>query len=78
MSKQSANQFLETVAQKETLRDKFQTAKNSDEFVSVAKALGYNFTIEDLWAVIKEHSEKVTLRRKTGIWPWLRQFHWNC
>lgn len=77
MSKASANQFLETAACEETLRDKFQTARNSDEFVSVAKALGYNFTIEDFWAVVKEHSEKVTLRRKTGIWPWLRQVRWN-
>lgn len=76
MSKESANQFLEDAARNEALREKLQSAPSPDEFVSTAHSLGYSFTVDELKEVVREHSEDAKLRRKTGIWPWLRTVHW--
>lgn len=76
MCKQDAHQFLEDATQNITLRDKCQAANNPSEFISLATGLGYHFTAQDLKNVIQESSEAVILRRKTGIWPWLRQVNW--
>ena len=76
MSRESADLFLEAATQDAILRDKLKAASNPDEFVKIAEALGYSFTTQELKSVVRENSEQVTLRRKTGIWPWLRQVTW--
>ena len=76
MSKESANQFLEDAASNEALREKLQSAPSPDEFIRSAQDLGYSFTVDELKDVVRENSEDAKLRRKTGIWPWLRTVHW--
>lgn len=76
MSKETAYQFLEAATQDLTLREKLTAAHDPDEFVRIAEGLGYSFTTQDLKDVVMENSENVTLRRKTGVWPWLRHVHW--
>lgn len=76
MAKENAEQFLEVATHDAALRDKLKAVSNLEEFVEVAQAMGYKFTSQELKAVIKENSEGVIMRRKTGIWPWLRQFSW--
>ena len=76
MSKQSATQFLSVVARNTEVQENFNSVNNPQEFVQVAEELGYNFTTEELKDVVKEHSEGVTLRRKTGVWNWLRRVNW--
>lgn len=76
MSRESADLFLEAATQDTILREKLKTAGNPEEFAKIAEALGYSFTSQELKSIIKENSEQVTLRRKTGIWPWLRQVTW--
>lgn len=76
MSKQSATQFLSVAARNTEVQENFRSVNNPEEFVQVAEGLGYNFTTEELKDVVKEHSEGVTLRRKTGVWNWLRRVNW--
>jgi predicted ribosomally synthesized peptide with nif11-like leader len=76
MSKESASQLLEAATRNADLRKQFQGVANPDEFVKVASELGYPLTTDELKEVVKEHSEGVTLRRQTGIWPWLRSVRW--
>ena len=76
MSRESAEKFLEAATVDSILRDKLTAAGNFEEFVQIAQSIGYNFTAQELKLVIKEHSEGVTMRRKTGVWPWLRHFSW--
>ena len=76
MSRESAENFLEAATVDSILRDKLTAAGNFEEFVQIAQSIGYNFTAQELKLVIKEHSEGVTMRRKTGVWPWLRHFSW--
>ncbi|MBD1937961.1 Nif11-like leader peptide family natural product precursor [Microcoleus sp. FACHB-68] len=76
MSKQSATQFLSVAARNTEVQENFKSVNNPEEFVQVAEELGYNFTTEELKDVVKEHSEGVTLRRKTGVWHWLRRVNW--
>ncbi|MBW4682877.1 MAG: Nif11-like leader peptide family natural product precursor [Microcoleus vaginatus WJT46-NPBG5] len=76
MSKQSATQFLSVAARDSDVQENFKSVNNPQEFVKVAEELGYSFTPEELKDVVKEHSEGVTLRRKTGIWNWLRHVKW--
>lgn len=76
MSKENAQQFLEAATLDTILRDKLTAAGNFEEFVQIAQSIGYNFTSQELKLVIKENSEGVTMRRKTGVWPWLRHFSW--
>lgn len=76
MSIESAEKFLEAATVDSILRDKLTGAGNFEEFVQIAQAMGYNFTAQELKLVIKENSEGVTMRRKTGVWPWLRHFSW--
>jgi predicted ribosomally synthesized peptide with nif11-like leader len=77
MSKKTANQFLEAAAVDATFREQFKSATNVDEFIKIAQDLGYSFSPEDLNAIVQEFSGETTLRRKTGIWPWLRLVNWN-
>ena len=76
MSRESAENFLEAATVDSILRDKLTAAGNFEEFVQIAQSMGYNFTAQELKLVIKENSEGVTMRRKTGVWPWLRHFSW--
>jgi predicted ribosomally synthesized peptide with nif11-like leader len=76
MSRESANQFLEAVAQDTNLRDKFQSVKNAEEFLQIAEQLGYTFTTEELKTLVSEQSQGITMRRRTGVWQWLRSVNW--
>lgn len=76
MSRESAEQFLEAATEDGTLREKLKSVHSLQDFINVAETMGYSFTSHELKSVIKENSEGVTMRRKTGIWPWLRQFSW--
>jgi predicted ribosomally synthesized peptide with nif11-like leader len=76
MSKESACQFLEAATYDPALRERFQEVASPEEFVKVARELGYALTTEELKDVVKEHSEGVILRRQTGVWPWLRKVKW--
>ncbi len=76
MSKKNASQFLTDAAQNRTLRENLETATNAEEFLNIARQLGYSFTTEELREVIHDCSEGVKVRRNTGVWPWLRNVHW--
>ena len=76
MSQEIAKQFLADVAHNTALREKFYTVGNPDEFLNTAQELGYIFTGEEFKAVVQEHSEGVLVRRKTGVWQWLRSVNW--
>jgi predicted ribosomally synthesized peptide with nif11-like leader len=77
MSKESANRFLSLVAHDENLRDKFQNVATPDEFIKTAEAAGYDFTTDELQTVVAELSEGIKVRRKTGVWQWLRTVNWR-
>lgn len=77
MSAESASKFLSDVAYRETLRLKFNDVQNGEDFIQVCQELGYDFTIDELKAIVKESSEGVLIRRKTGAWTWLRQIPWT-
>jgi predicted ribosomally synthesized peptide with nif11-like leader len=76
MSQENAIKFLTEVTHKDDLRIQFQEVKNRDEFIDTCQKLGYDFTHEELVTVIKEHSIGILVRRKTGLWVWLRQVSW--
>jgi predicted ribosomally synthesized peptide with nif11-like leader len=76
MSKKNVTQFLADAAQDRALREKFQVANSSDEFLSIARQLGYSFTTEELQNVIHDYSQGIEVSRHTGVWPWLRSVHW--
>lgn len=75
MSHETAYQLLEVASQDSTIREKLEAATDPNDFIKIAETLGYQFTLEDLKAVVEENSAGVELRRKTGIWPWLRTVH---
>jgi predicted ribosomally synthesized peptide with nif11-like leader len=77
MSKESATQFLRDATNKMELRDKFKEVADAREFIQVASQLGYDFTTEELKEVVTEHSQGITVRRHTGVWPWLRTVPWR-
>ncbi|MGP1382750.1 MAG: Nif11-like leader peptide family natural product precursor [Thainema sp.] len=77
MTQESAYKFLSDASHDEHLRDKFQHVANGQEFIQTCQSLGYDFTIEELQEVIQENSEGVEVRRKTGVWTWLRQVNWR-
>lgn len=76
MSKKNVTQFLADAAQDRTLREKFQSANSSEEFLNIAQKLGYSFTTEELQNVIHDYSQGIEVRRNTGVWPWLRSVRW--
>ncbi|WP_044172806.1 Nif11-like leader peptide family natural product precursor [Kamptonema formosum] len=77
MSRESVTQFLADVARDPNIREKFQAAANSRDFIAIAQELGYGFTEDEMEEVVKEYSQGVTVRRKTGVWKWLRTVHWR-
>lgn len=76
MTKESAYQFLEDATNDFSLREKMTAASNPEEFIKITETLGYSFTHQELKDVISENSENVTMRRPTGVWPWLRHVNW--
>lgn len=76
MSIESANLFLEDAAKEIALRDNFNHVTNPEEFLAVTRTLGYDFTTEELKQAVSELSKGVLVRRKTGVWPWLRSVKW--
>lgn len=76
MSKESAHKFLEDATSDLSLREKMKEASSPEDFIKIAEKLNYTFTTQELRDVIAEHSENVTMRRHTGIWPWLRDVNW--
>ncbi len=76
MSKKNASQFLADAAQNQTLRETLETATNAEEFLNIARQLGYTFTTEELSKVVNDYSEGIKVRRNTGVWPWLRHVNW--
>ena len=76
MTKENAQLFLEAATNDLILRDKLTVANNADEFLRIAEGLGYKFTTQDLKEIVAENSEAATVRRKTGVWPWLRHVNW--
>ncbi|QZZ22843.1 Nif11-like leader peptide family natural product precursor [Leptothermofonsia sichuanensis E412] len=76
MSIESANRFLEAVADDEELRNKFEGVSNPEDFLRVTEQLGYSFTTDELMAIAREQSQGVTIRRGTGVWRWLRTIKW--
>lgn len=76
MSKKNASQFLADTAQNRTLRETLGTANNAEEFLNIARQLGYTFTTDELSKVIHDYSEGLKVKRNTGIWFWLRNVNW--
>ncbi|HEY9690834.1 MAG TPA: Nif11-like leader peptide family natural product precursor [Oculatellaceae cyanobacterium] len=76
MSNESAKKFLADAAHNMVLREKFKPVTNPQEFINTVEELGYSFTTEELKDVVKECSEGVVIRRKTGVWQWLRTINW--
>ncbi|MBW4493349.1 MAG: Nif11-like leader peptide family natural product precursor [Oscillatoria princeps RMCB-10] len=77
MSKESVTEFLADVARDPNMRENFQAVGNSRDFIAIAGELGYCFTADEMEEVVKENSQGVTVRRKTGVWKWLRTVHWR-
>jgi predicted ribosomally synthesized peptide with nif11-like leader len=77
MSKESVSEFLADVARDPKIRENFKVVANSPDFIAIAQELGYCFTAEEMEEVVNEYSHGVTLRRKTGVWKWLRTVHWR-
>jgi len=77
MSKESVNKFLALVAHDVNLREKFKDVANSEEFIKTAEEAGYSFTTEEFKVVVAELSEGIKIRRKTGVWQWLRTVNWR-
>ncbi len=76
MSRESASEFLAHAARDANLQGCFNAVSNARDFIKVAEEWGYSFTTEELREVIQEHSQGVTIRRKTGVWRWLRTVPW--
>lgn len=53
MSKESIFQFFESVSQDKLLQEKLKTATDPESFVQVAEKCGYQFTSEEVQAVIE-------------------------
>ncbi len=76
MSVKSASRFLCAVSQDQRLRDQFVDVQSPNDFVRISSRLGYTFTSTDLKTVISQYSNGVLLRRRTGVWKWLRDVRW--
>jgi len=53
MSKESILRFFESVSQDKLLQEKLKTANDPESFVQVADKWGYQFTSEEIQAVIE-------------------------
>jgi predicted ribosomally synthesized peptide with nif11-like leader len=57
MSKKNVEELLIAGGADETLRSKYDALKTKEEFVALAKADGYEFTVQDLDAVLRESGD---------------------
>jgi predicted ribosomally synthesized peptide with nif11-like leader len=57
MSKQNVEELLIAGGADQTLRTKYDALKTKEEFVTLAKSDGYEFTINDLDAVLRESGD---------------------
>lgn len=76
MSTESATRFLQAAAHDQRIRERFEVVRSPEEFFRTSKQLGYRFNTIDLMQVLMEHSQGATMRRKTGIWRWMRSVPW--
>lgn len=76
MSLESAARLLKAAAHDQTIREKFAQVRSPEAFVSVSERLGYCFTTTELKQVVSQQSQNVLLRRRTGVWRWLRDVEW--
>ncbi|MCC5898803.1 MAG: Nif11-like leader peptide family natural product precursor [Phormidium sp. BM_Day4_Bin.17] len=76
MSIENAEQFLKDALNHPDLRESFNNTETPEQFLTIARGLGYDFSSQDLKTVISDHSEGVNIRRRTGIWQWLRTVPW--
>ncbi len=76
MSVENAEQFLKDALHHPEVRAAFHDAKTPQDFFKISESLGYNFSGQELETVVSEHSQGVQIRRRTGIWQWLRTVNW--
>jgi predicted ribosomally synthesized peptide with nif11-like leader len=56
MSTESVSQFLSVVSSDSALKEKLAAITDSVNFIQIAQASGYNFSLEDLQAYIAQHN----------------------
>ena len=56
MSTESISQFFSVVSSDSALKEKLAAITDSVNFVKIAQASGYNFSLEDLQAYIAQHN----------------------
>ena len=66
MSRESVETLLEAGGQDPEIQAKYDVAKDEEEFVALARADGYEFTVEELNAVISEAGDSFEI---TGFPP---------
>lgn len=76
MSLESAYQFLADASHSQTLRDKFKTVTQPEDFFRICQRLGYDFSAPELQEVVRSHSQGIRVRRNIGVWGWLRSVPW--
>lgn len=76
MSRESATRFLQAAAHDQRIREQFAAVRSQEEFFQTSKRLGYRFNTIELMQVLMEHNQGATLRRKTGVWRWMRNLPW--
>jgi len=57
MSKKNVEELLIAGGADEKLRNKYDTLKTKEEFIALAKEDGFEFTVEDLDAVLRESGD---------------------
>lgn len=77
MSLENAHDFLARASHSDDFRQKFVEVKNPEEFLEIARSLGYDFTTEELKEVVAERSKNIKVRRTIGVWSWLRSVKWR-
>ena len=71
MSKKDVESLLIAGGENEQIRIQYDALKTQEDFLEVAKASGYDFTIDELNAVINESGDSFDLvgnPAKRGIW----------
>jgi len=55
MAKQEVINFLQKVKEDESFKAKIKETKDSDQFIELARSSGYDITLDELEAVMKEN-----------------------
>lgn len=77
MSREESERFLASAAHSSKLRSQFESVQTPEEFIQKVHELNYDFSTEELVALVAELSAGVLQRRKTGVWDWLRTVPWR-